>query len=152
MNNQTFLYKLGGYYLIPHELLHVLAYRLIGKRCHYQWGDWQVKSLQPKNRRENLFVLLFPFITCIGVGGGLVSLSFAVLILTNTLPLRQYTVGGLLLPLTIHIVGFLIMFYGHVAGSDLIKAYWWLFHDETKHDSPNPDNQTVKRENDRRNP
>src|SRR5688500_19355505 len=61
-----FLSRLGGYYLIPHELLHVLAYRLIGKRCHYEWGAYYVQSLQPKNRKESLFVLLFPFVICWG--------------------------------------------------------------------------------------
>lgn len=31
---KTFLHKLGGYYLIPRELLHLLTYRIIGQPCH----------------------------------------------------------------------------------------------------------------------
>jgi hypothetical protein len=61
---RNFLHKLGGYYLIPHELLHVLAYRIIGKPCRYEWGDYRVRSLKPKTRPEKLFVLLFPFVAC----------------------------------------------------------------------------------------
>jgi hypothetical protein len=28
--------RLGGYLLIPHELLHILGVWLVGKRCHYR--------------------------------------------------------------------------------------------------------------------
>jgi hypothetical protein len=62
--SSTFLYKLEGYYLIPHELLHVLAYRLIGKPCDYRWGDHQVHGTAAKSRGERIFVLLLPFVTC----------------------------------------------------------------------------------------
>ncbi len=59
-----FLHKFGGYYLIPHELLHVLAYRLIGKQCHYEWGDYRVRGLAKRTRPERLLVLLLPFVVC----------------------------------------------------------------------------------------
>jgi hypothetical protein len=103
------------------------------------------KSLQPKNRWENLFVLLFPFITCVCVGSGLILLSFG---LALEILLDQYATRNFLLPLVIHIVGFLVMFYGHVAGSDLMKAYWWLFRHEAEYDSTTPHQQTVKRQDD----
>jgi hypothetical protein len=61
---KTFFHKIGGYYLIPHELLHVLAYRLIGKPYDYQWGNYQVSSPAKMTRGERLFVLLLP------LGGG----------------------------------------------------------------------------------
>ena len=32
------LWKLEGYLLIPHEFLHVVAHKLIGKRCSYRVG------------------------------------------------------------------------------------------------------------------
>ncbi|MDM8520634.1 DUF3267 domain-containing protein [Anaerolineales bacterium HSG6] len=64
----TRLYKLGGYYLIPHELLHVLAYRLIGKRCVYRWGDYSVRPLEQRTKSERLFVSLFPTVVCLGIG------------------------------------------------------------------------------------
>jgi hypothetical protein len=58
------LWKIDGYLAIPHELLHVLAYRLIGKPCYYRIGDHYVRSLEPRSFGERLFVLLFPlFVT-----------------------------------------------------------------------------------------
>jgi hypothetical protein len=56
------LWKLDGYLLIPHELMHVIAYRMIGKRCAYQFGDHSVKALEDRTLNERLFCLLLPFI------------------------------------------------------------------------------------------
>ncbi len=60
--NAAMLWKLDGYLVIPHELLHVLAYRLIGKRCAYQWGDHAVNSLEDRTINQRLFCLLFPLL------------------------------------------------------------------------------------------
>jgi len=57
--------KIEGYLLIPHELLHVLGYRLVGKRCVYRWGDHRVKALGSLSRDEQLFGLLFPLVVCV---------------------------------------------------------------------------------------
>lgn len=56
------LQKLDGYLVIPHELLHVLAYRLIGKRCAYRLGDHVVNSLEERTFTQRLFCLLFPLL------------------------------------------------------------------------------------------
>lgn len=56
------LWKLDGYLVIPHELLHVAAYRLIGKRCAYQFGDHAVRSLEDRTLNQRLFCLLFPLL------------------------------------------------------------------------------------------
>jgi hypothetical protein len=56
------LWKLDGYLVIPHELLHVLAYRIIGKRCVYRLGEHGVNSLEERTRNERLFCLLFPLL------------------------------------------------------------------------------------------
>jgi hypothetical protein len=56
------LWKLDGYLVIPHELLHVLAYRLIGKRCVYRLGDHAVNSLEERTLGQRLFCLLFPLL------------------------------------------------------------------------------------------
>lgn len=86
---QTLLYKLGGYYVIPHELLHVLAYRLIHKPCHYRWGDYRVYSTVQKTRGERLFILFFPLGICLAL-----SLFFhfvwIILALSARLPLTDY--------------------------------------------------------------
>ncbi len=54
--------RLNGYLAIPHELMHVVAYRMIGKRCAYQFGDLSVKPLEDRTLRERLFCLLFPLV------------------------------------------------------------------------------------------
>jgi hypothetical protein len=62
------LWKIDGYLAVPHEVLHVLAYRLIGKRCRYQVGDHFVHPLESRSFRERLFVLLFPLFIIGGTG------------------------------------------------------------------------------------
>ena len=53
--------KLEGYLLIPHELLHVVGYRLVGKQCRYRLGEPSVMPLGSLTRRERLVGILFPF-------------------------------------------------------------------------------------------
>ncbi len=43
--------------LVPHELLHVVGYRLVGRRCVYRWGDDHVSVLGS----PHWFGRLFPF-------------------------------------------------------------------------------------------
>jgi hypothetical protein len=54
--------RLGGYLLIPHELLHILGFRLVGKRCNYRWGNNYVTPLGSMSRWERLVGMLFPFV------------------------------------------------------------------------------------------
>jgi hypothetical protein len=97
MNEQStvknFWHKLGGYYLIPHELLHVLAYRMISKPYHYQWGDYRVSSPASLSRGELLFVLLLPVGVCWVVGLFLHSL-WLILVLSEWMPLERYILEG----------------------------------------------------------
>ncbi len=60
--DQHWFTRLGGYLLIPHELLHVLGYRLVGKRCQYQWGNPYVTPVGPMSRGVQLTGMLFPFV------------------------------------------------------------------------------------------
>ena len=53
---------LGGYILIPHELLHLLGFWLAGTRCEYRWGQPYVRPLEPMSRRQRLVGRLFPFV------------------------------------------------------------------------------------------
>jgi hypothetical protein len=51
-----------GYLLIPHELLHIVGYRLVGKRCLYHWGDHRQAYLliyRKKTRDKTPFDFLF---------------------------------------------------------------------------------------------
>ena len=52
--------RLDGFLGIPHELLHVLAHRLVKRPCYYRLGDTFVLSLELLPLRQRLFVLLFP--------------------------------------------------------------------------------------------
>ncbi len=60
--------RVEGYFLIPHELLHVVGYRMVGKTCRYRWGSRSVTPLGSITRRERLVGMLFPF--------GLFSIAF----------------------------------------------------------------------------
>src|SRR5262245_59900989 len=53
--------RLGGYLLIPHELLHLVGFRLVGKRCAYRWEQSYVTPLEPMARWQLLVGRLFPF-------------------------------------------------------------------------------------------
>ena len=75
-----FLWKLDGYAVVPHELLHVLAYRLIRKPCQYRLDDHAVLSLSERSLGEQIFVKLFPLV----VTGGLAVVGF--ILWLTTLP------------------------------------------------------------------
>jgi|JFJP01.1.fsa_nt_gi hypothetical protein len=131
------LHKLGGYYLIPHELLHVLAYRLIGKPCHYQWGDWRVTSLAQKSRREGLFVTLMPFVVPWSMG--LVCyVIFFILSIATRLPPERYIYEAPWWHFIFPVISFIVITYTHTCWKDLLKAYWWLFTYKADQDSPQP--------------
>lgn len=86
-------HKLEGYYLIPHELLHVLAYRLLDKPYLYRWGDHRVKSTAKQTQRERVFILLLPTILCWGVA--LLSyVMWGILALSAHMPPETYFVAG----------------------------------------------------------
>lgn len=141
MNKQhtpkTLLHKLGGYYLIPHELLHVLAYRIIGKPCRYRWGDYEVQSLAPKNRREKLFVLLLPFGVC-WILGLLFHFIWLVLAVSTRMPPETYFFEAPVWHFALPVMATLFLIYSGTAHQDLIDAYSWLFVYEAEYDdAPN---------------
>ena len=61
IKGQNRLTYLAGYLLAPHELLHVVGFRLVGKQCQYRWGNTYVTPIGPMTRRERLVGMLFPF-------------------------------------------------------------------------------------------
>lgn len=133
----TILYKLGGYYLMPHELLHVLAYWMLGKPCYYKWGDYCVKPLEKMRRNERLFTSLFPFMVCFG-GGLFFHLLWVLSAFFITSSPERYFAEP-----TWHIiflvVGILLIFYSSTAHGDLINSYHLLFtHQQTQNNRPEP--------------
>jgi hypothetical protein len=121
-DKKTWLYQLEGYYLIPHELLHILAYRLIGKPCHYWWGDHRVDSLVPKTFWERLFVLLLPFGVCWGA-----ALFFSLLWLLSTffinIPPERYFRDGPTWHFIFPILASLFVLYSGTAYRDLSRTW-----------------------------
>lgn len=62
VESHSWFKQVEGYILIPHELLHVLGYRLVGQRCKYHWAQPYVTPVQPLSRRQDLVGTLFPFL------------------------------------------------------------------------------------------
>lgn len=61
MDYSSWFSHVEGYILIPHELLHVVGYRLVGQRCDYQWGQPYVTPIGLIPRWKRLVGMLFPF-------------------------------------------------------------------------------------------
>ena len=55
------IWRLDGYAVIPHELLHALAYRIVQKPYHYRLGNHIVSPLSERTLGEKIFIKLFPF-------------------------------------------------------------------------------------------
>ncbi len=140
----TFFHKLGGYYLIPHELLHVLAFRLIGKSCHYQWGDRRVQFPAKLSRRERLFVLLLPGVTTLLLGiffHMLGFFSYALWVLSTSTaeisPGRDELLQFPLWYLAFLVIASLFILYSGTAYRDVRVALRLLFEEYSQQDSDN---------------
>lgn len=127
MTRQTFdrwQDKLIGYILVPHELLHVWAYRIIGKPCQYRWGNHYVRPLAKRTKRQRLFVLLFPFVFCWGVGLFFFFLWTLATLIFIRMPLdAHFQANGLTWHYLLPLGSLLFIMYGSVAGGDLMIAY-----------------------------
>ncbi len=137
---KTFLHKVGGYYLIPHELLHVLAYRLIGQPCRYNVGDYAVRALAPETitRREQVFVLLLPFTVFFGLGL-LCHLLWILSAFFITIPPDRYFIDGPTWHFIFPNLGVLLMLYSGTARKDLLIVYHLLFRKDKPQDNrPDP--------------
>ena len=115
---RTKLEKLEGYIGIPHELLHVAGYRLVGKRCYYRWGEPFVTPVTPLTRREQVVGLLFPF--CV------FSLVFLLLALLSGLILASYAETAAGPPAWVSLLAGLALLsgiYACLSVGDLRQAY-----------------------------
>lgn len=146
--------KLIGYYAIPHELLHVLAYRLIGKPCRYEWGSQYVRALAPEaeTRQEKLFILLFPLTVFWGLGL-LCHLLWIMSAFFIRIRPEQYFTDGPTWHLIFLVLGAFFIFYGGTAHLDLILAYRILFgHEEIQEQRPEPHGYPDHEQRDRNHP
>jgi len=119
--------KLKGYYLIPHELLHVWGYHIIRKPCQYEWGDFQVIPLAPCTRNERLFICLLPLAISWGVGFLFHFLWLVSIIFLVSIPIERYLIDGPTWHIIFVWLGSIFVIYGGTAHADLINAYYLLF-------------------------
>ena len=117
--------RIEGYLLIPHELLHVLGYRLVGKRCVYRWGEHQVKPVGPLSRDERLVGLLFPFTACIAAW-------LIVLLLLS----MAFFYGGLTWVMILSVLSGIVLIYAFAAVGDLRQAYLLLYNKKPRDKTP----------------
>lgn len=126
---KSFWHQFNGYYLIPHELLHVLAHRLSGQPCEYKWRDDHVKSLTKLTRWQELFVLLFPFAVCLGLG-----IFFHLLWISSAffidIPPERYFSDGPTWHFIFPNIASLFILYSGTSHWDLLAAYYLLFRAE----------------------
>lgn len=54
--------KIEQFWMAAYELLHIAAYRLIGKRYRYQGGLLAVQPAEALTRGQQVFCLLFPLL------------------------------------------------------------------------------------------
>ena len=52
--------QISSIFVLPAIGLYLVAYRLLGKRCTYHWGNFDVTPLEPITKNEYLFTRLFP--------------------------------------------------------------------------------------------
>ncbi len=117
------VFKLSAYIGLPHALLHILAYRLIGKDCVLDLNQRRVHSLEERTPKEAAFVKMFP---TLAIGGLAVILLIAWAV---TIPFSGY--GSLatyyrtadLWHQAIWWIGIAILMY---AGMGILHLYWGI--------------------------
>jgi hypothetical protein len=117
--------RIEGYLLIPHELLHIVGYRLVGKQCRYRWGDCFVTPIGSMTQKEELVGLLFPFVVCLTLW-----------LILLPLPLAALFVGGVGWAITLSVIFSIPLTYAFTAIGDLRRAY--LIITDKPHSSKTP--------------
>ncbi len=117
--------RIEGYLLIPHEMLHVIGYRLVGKRCTYRWGDNRVTPIDPLTRGERLVGLLFPFIVCM-----------AAWLFLLPLPVVAFFYGGLIWAMIFITLSGLLLLYASASIGDLRQAYLLVYKKQPQAKTP----------------
>jgi hypothetical protein len=117
---RNWITQLNGYIAVPHELLHVAGYWLVGKPCQYRWGDAYVTPEKHLKLWEHLVGLLFPFIICSGlfvISGILSAFAYREVV-------REESLSGFLFWTSLALVS---GGYAGTAIGDLRKAYLLIF-------------------------
>ncbi len=57
--------QIAGIFALPAIGMYMLAYQILGKRCTYRWGNFDVTPLEPMSRNEHFFTRIFPSVVAI---------------------------------------------------------------------------------------
>lgn len=123
--NLLVLRKLEGWLLVPHELLHVLAYRLLRRSVTYRLGDPFVTPTEPETLtvRQRVFASLFPLaVTCCAAFAllGLWMISYLWFV---PIPPRLYFESGPLWHKALLLAYALLFTYGGTVERDIWISY-----------------------------
>jgi hypothetical protein len=123
--NLLVLRKLEGWLLVPHELLHVLAYRLLRRGVTYRLGDPFVTPSGPETLtvRQRVFASLFPLAVTCTAAFALLGLWIVLYLWLVPVPPRLYFESGPLWHKTLLLAYALLLTYGGTAERDIWISY-----------------------------
>lgn len=58
------LNRLVMYLYVPYQFLQIVGYRLVGKRCGYQWRKHRPQPIGPMTPMQHVVALIFPTVVC----------------------------------------------------------------------------------------
>jgi hypothetical protein len=64
LNKAERLNRLVMYLYIPYQFLQIAGYRLVGKRCDYQWRKHRPEPIGPTTLAQHCIALIFPTLVC----------------------------------------------------------------------------------------
>jgi hypothetical protein len=112
-----------GTLAVPHELLHILGFRLVGKRCLYRWGDLRAVPVGPLSRRAALVGGLFPFAVFLSLQIVFLGLSGVAFALACQVPPPSRSVSDLFWTLLFVGLSMIAGLYVGGAAGDLQKVF-----------------------------
>lgn len=64
LNKAERLNRLATYLYVPYQFLQIVGYRLVGKRCDYQWRKYRPEPIGPTTLTQHFIALIFPTLVC----------------------------------------------------------------------------------------
>ena len=117
------LFKLSTYIGLPHALLHMLAYRLIGKPCVLEIDQRRVRALADRTPREIAFVRMFPSLVTGSLALTLLVIWAVTISQSGSASLSTYYRTADLWHQVIWWAGIVMLAY---AGTGMVNFYWGI--------------------------
>jgi hypothetical protein len=133
------IFKLSAYVGLPHALLHLLAYRLIGKACVLDLDQRRVRALAPRTAKEIAFVRMFPALVTGSLALGVLAIWAWTIPQSGAASLATYSQTAHRWHQILWWVGIVILAY---AGTGMLNLYWGvrLLLWELRHQPPHATN------------